>query len=264
MRYRFGLFEYDDSSGQLSRQGQAVALEGQPRKALELLLRRAGETVSKEEMRSAIWGPDHHVDVDKGLGYCLSQIRAALDDSGSNPRFVETQPRKGYRFIAPVETPKALDRRLVAAGMLVLGALGIWAFRGKVIRIGVSVFDNETGDSQFDRWVGGLSDLVLEQLARVSPSRLGLIGNEAPLRRPRNIRDLRLLSSEIQVDYVVLGQLQKDEEGLRFITHLVRMSDGVHLKANRLRGKAEDLRAFEAVIRAEYEAAVRKHVLHAA
>ena len=102
MLHKFGVFEFDSDTGELRKNGRAVALEPQPAKALALLLARAGEVVSREELRDAVWGSETHVDFDRGIAYCLSQIRSALGDSGDNPRFVQTIPKRGFKFIAPV------------------------------------------------------------------------------------------------------------------------------------------------------------------
>ena len=102
MVFRFGIFEFDDQSGELRRNGRTVALEPQPARALARLLSRSGDLVSREELRDAVWGANTHVDFDRGLAYCLSQVRAALGDSADNPRFVQTLPKRGYKFLAPV------------------------------------------------------------------------------------------------------------------------------------------------------------------
>jgi DNA-binding winged helix-turn-helix (wHTH) protein/TolB-like protein len=103
MTYRFGIFAFDDRAGVLTRSDRLVALEPQPARALALLLSRAGELVRRDELIAHLWGGDTHVDFDRGLAYCIGQLRAALGDSADNPRFVQTLPRRGFRFIAPVE-----------------------------------------------------------------------------------------------------------------------------------------------------------------
>ncbi len=100
--------------------------------------------------------------------------------------------------------------------------------------VAVSVFDNETGQAEYDRPVAGLSDLVVERLTKIDPDRIAVIGNAAVLRQPRNIRNLKAVAQNVQADYVLLGQLQRGEAGLRFITHFIRLRDEAHLKANRL------------------------------
>src|SRR5581483_5447628 len=101
-RYRFGQFEVDVHTGSLLRQGRRVRLQEQPFQVLVALLERNGALVSREELRKRLWPGDTFVEFDKSLGVALAKVRAALGDDSTNPRFVETVPRRGYRFIAPV------------------------------------------------------------------------------------------------------------------------------------------------------------------
>jgi DNA-binding winged helix-turn-helix (wHTH) protein len=100
---RFGQFELDLRTGELRRGGTPVKIQQQPFKVLSLLASRAGELVTREELRQQIWGGDTYVDFDQGLNFCIKQIRAALGDHADTPCYVETLPRRGYRFIAPIE-----------------------------------------------------------------------------------------------------------------------------------------------------------------
>ena len=100
--YRFGLFEADVASGELSRQGARVRLQDQPFRVLTILLQRAGEVVPREELQQKLWPADTYVEFDGSLNAALKRLRAALGDSADNPIFIETVPRRGYRFIAPV------------------------------------------------------------------------------------------------------------------------------------------------------------------
>jgi TolB-like protein len=127
--------------------------------------------------------------------------------------------------------------------------------------IAVSVFDNETGTADFDRPVAALSDLVVERLTKVEPKRIAVIGNAAALRQPRNIRNLKALAADLEADYVLLGQLQRGETGLRFITHFIRLRDEAHLRANRITVSDDKLTGLEAAVVEEFERAVREHVL---
>src|SRR5215470_6657121 len=100
---RFGVFELDFRSGELRKGGVLVKLQQQPFKVLALLVTHPGDIVTREELRCQIWGGDTFVDFDQGLNFCIKQIRAALGDQADTPRYVETLPRRGYRFIAPLE-----------------------------------------------------------------------------------------------------------------------------------------------------------------
>ena len=99
---RFGLFEVDLVRGTLARQGLKLRIQEQPFRVLELLLRKNGEIVSREELRQSLWPEGTHVNFDGSLNAALKKLRAALQDDAENPRFIETVPRQGYRFVAPV------------------------------------------------------------------------------------------------------------------------------------------------------------------
>ncbi|MGH9794642.1 MAG: winged helix-turn-helix domain-containing protein [Candidatus Acidiferrales bacterium] len=101
--YRFGNFEFHSGSGEFRRGGVRVRLQGKPLQLLALLLERAPELVTREQMRERLWPADTFVDFDRNLNAAVKKVRQALDDSADSPRFVETMPRRGYRFIAPVE-----------------------------------------------------------------------------------------------------------------------------------------------------------------
>jgi cholera toxin transcriptional activator len=103
-RYRFGTFEADAVTGELRRQGLRIKLNAQPYQVLLMLLERPGEILTREEIARALWSDDTFVDYDHGVNSAVNRIRDALGDTASSPRFVETLARRGYRFVAPVET----------------------------------------------------------------------------------------------------------------------------------------------------------------
>src|SRR3989442_8968302 len=104
---RFGSFELDLRSGELRRNGSRVSLQDQPLQILSVLLERPGELVAREELRQRLWPADTFVDFEHGLNAAVKRLRDALGDSADTPRFVETVPRRGYRFVAPVERAAA-------------------------------------------------------------------------------------------------------------------------------------------------------------
>ncbi len=142
---RFGDFEADLQTGELHKSGVRVPLQGQPFQVCAILLSRSGELVTREELRQKVWPDDTFVDFDQALNTSIAKIRIALGDDANNPRFVETLPRRGYRFITPVDrpfsqAPLAAKRRFqifrantrwisVGATLLaLLCAVGIWRF----------------------------------------------------------------------------------------------------------------------------------------
>src|SRR6201987_4636118 len=100
---RFSVFELDRESGELFRQGRKVKLQGQPFELLLALLERAGEVLTREELRQKVWPTDTAGDFDQGLNRAVNKVREALGDSAETPRFIETLPRRGYRFIGAIE-----------------------------------------------------------------------------------------------------------------------------------------------------------------
>lgn len=104
---KFGVFELDLSAAELRKTGVKLHLQGQPFQVLALLLQRAGEVVTREELQQKLWPSDTFVDFDHSLNTAINKVREALGDSASSPRYVETLARRGYRFIAPVQDPSA-------------------------------------------------------------------------------------------------------------------------------------------------------------
>jgi DNA-binding winged helix-turn-helix (wHTH) protein/TolB-like protein len=256
-RLSFGLFEFDSVDGTLSREGVPVRLQPQPARVLALLVERAGTVVTREELRRQVWSDGTFVDFERGLNFCIAQIRSALGDSAESPRFVETLPRRGYRFIAPVRPGTEIgDRGSGIGGRIperftllrhrasiataialaaITGLLFAWSWRSSDTRVRVAVvpFDNETGMEDFDRIARGVADATVARLA--TPERvaqLSVIGNAAALHQPRAFRDLRAIGEKLRADYIVLAQMKRDAAGVRLIAHLIRVTDEAHVWAH--------------------------------
>lgn len=123
---QFGEFCFDTRSGELERNGRPVKLQPQPARLLALLASRAGDLVTREEIQSELWSGETFVDYEHGINYCIQQIRSALSDDKENPRFVQTVPRQGYRFVANVEARQPSPRHSVDAPRFSSGAW-LWA-----------------------------------------------------------------------------------------------------------------------------------------
>jgi len=112
---RFGVFELDLRSGELQKQGRKIRLEGQPIQVLICLIENPGELVTREELHRKLWPADTFVNFEHGLNAAVKRLRQALNDSADNPRFVETLPRRGYRFIAPIQAGLGIAEDAVLA-----------------------------------------------------------------------------------------------------------------------------------------------------
>ena len=182
--FRFGTFEVDLRVGELRKQGVRIKLQEQPFLVLKALLGRSGEIVTREELRSQIWSADTFVDFDNSLNTSINKLREALGDSADGPRFIETLPRRGYRFIAPVrgndqspaspaETSPPRKRRIALSLSVVLAAAVIasglyWRLRQsrrltEKDTIVVGDFANSTGDAVFDGTLRQGLSVELEQ-----------------------------------------------------------------------------------------------------
>jgi DNA-binding winged helix-turn-helix (wHTH) protein/TolB-like protein len=283
LRSSFGLFEFDAATGDLRREGRPVRLQPQPAKVLSVLVERAGETVSRDELRQIVWPEGTFVDFERGLNFCIAQIRSALGDSADSPRFIETIPRRGYRFVAPARTVKETDNSvsaptaqsswtrfrvaaIVVAGLLllVLAVAAVQALRkdadSGAVRVAVVPFDNETGTDAYSGLGQGIADTTVARLA--TPERLGkiaVIGNSAALRRPRSFRDLRAIGEEVDARFVVLAQVKRDATQVRLIAHLIRVSDEAHVWAQTF-DRDEFTLGAQAEIAEAIAAAVTEHV----
>lgn len=234
-RFRFGLFEFDAATRELRREGVLVRLPSQPAQLLACLIEHAGHTVSRDELRQTLWGRDTFVDFDRGLNFCISQIRSALKDDSAEPTYIRTLPKQGYQLIAPVErisesgpsltagdaaTSRGYRRMMVlATATLVVVVLVVAAGRRFLRRpstspapiVAVLRFDNETGEPGMTRFSDALTDTVVERLTSLSQGRYQVIGNAQILRRPREQRDLNAIGSSLHAAYVVLGQVQRND-----------------------------------------------------
>src|SRR5687767_1606865 len=121
VQVRFGPFAFNSAAGELQKYGVVVRLQPQPARVLAFLLSRAGDVVSRDELRQRIWPEGTYVDFERGLNFAIAHIRSTLGDSADKPLYIETLPRRGYRFIAPIvattpDPPPPTDTVAPAAG----------------------------------------------------------------------------------------------------------------------------------------------------
>jgi DNA-binding winged helix-turn-helix (wHTH) protein/TolB-like protein len=246
-RFKFGEFEFDPETSILTHRGREVSLQAQPALLLGVLLAQRDQIVSRDDLTKAIWGNDTHVDFEKGLNFCIGQVRAALRDDASRPVYIRTTPKLGYQFIAPVTTVAAQGNpiepgdvlpssrrnltRLTALAIpaIIIVALGTIAFLLRpaapdVPNLAVVHFDAETSTPAAQALADELTDDVIVRLASQSGGHYRVIGNASILRTPREQRDLRAIASSLRCSYAVMGQIQTDGDRVLVLAHLIRLS----------------------------------------
>jgi DNA-binding winged helix-turn-helix (wHTH) protein/tetratricopeptide (TPR) repeat protein len=201
---RFDQFELDTAAGELRRQGDRVKLPPQPFRVLELLVRCGGEVLTRADIRERVWG-DSFVDFEQGLNFCIRQIREALGDTADAPRFIETLPRRGYRFLLPVEKQAAVEPK-PAPSLIVL------PFR--MLR--------PDPNTDFLAWslpealttaMSGLKSIVVRSSLTASRFAAGT-------------QDLKTIAEEVHVDLILTGTLLSTGDEIRVTAQLTEAATG--------------------------------------
>jgi DNA-binding winged helix-turn-helix (wHTH) protein/TolB-like protein/Tfp pilus assembly protein PilF len=217
---RFGVFELDLRRQELRRAGVLIKLTPQQFRVLRMLVEAGGQVCTREAIRGEIWGSEVYVDFDRSLNVCIAAIRSALNDDPESPRFIQTVPRQGYRFVAPVAevAPPKRKRRwwpvAIAAGLVLGVALWLAAVGDSAIRLAVLPFENLSGDAADRATALGLTDEMTTQLGAARPGRLAVIGRTSASRYAATKADLAL-------DYVVEGSLRSEGGQTRIAVRLV-------------------------------------------
>ena len=259
---RFDDFELDVSAGQLRKRGLRLRLQGQPLQVLAVLLNRAGDVVTREEIRSQIWSADTFVDFDHSLHNAIARLRETLGDSAETPRYIETLPRHGYRFIAPVESEETADpfhsaqstlprevpvasarstsRALLGAGILAILviAFAVWQARTgtrptsaapRLNSIAVLPLANLSGDPSEEFFADGMTDQLITDLAKVESLRV--ISRTSVMQYKGTKKPLPEIARELNVDAIVEGSVIRSGERVRVTAQLLQASTDQHLWA---------------------------------
>lgn len=246
---RFGAFELDLHNSELRRAGVLLKMSPQQFQVLRLLADNAGQLLTREEIQREVWGTDTFVDFDRNLNVCVAQIRSTLNDDSDAPRFIQTVPKRGYRFIAPVERvgapaeqPHAEPARrsasssrvslVVAAVTLIAAALvGAAYLRWRQapvsnrVMIATLPFENLSGDTNQDMFTDGLTEEIIGQLGSLNPQRLGVIGRSSVIRYKGAPRGIALVGRDLHVDYVVEGTVRESAGRIRIASRLIQVAD---------------------------------------
>ncbi len=286
---RFGQFELDTRSGDLTKAGRRIRLRGQPVHILVELLRAHGQVVTRDALQQRLWPADTFVAFDQGLNAAVKRLRAALGDSAEVPRFVETLPRLGYRFIAPIEwvagappaampapsappidvAPAAARRQppLVAIAVTlvvaVVTAALVWSVRGgagggrpQIHALAVLPFQNLTGDPEQEYVADGVTEMLVADLSRLSSVRV--ISRTSVMRYKGVSRPIAEIARELGgVDAIVEGSVARDGGRVRVTAQLVHAPTDTPLWAESFERDARDLLAVERDLSRAIASAVR-------
>jgi TolB-like protein/Flp pilus assembly protein TadD len=223
---RFAAFAVDLRAGELRKLGVKVRLQEQPFQMLSVLLERPGELVTREELRKRLWSGQTFVDFEHSLATAVKKLRRALGDSAVHPQFIETLPRRGYRFIATLEAKSRA---------------------GKVI-LAVLPFENLTGDPGQEYFSDGMTEEMIARLGRLYPQRLGVIARASAIRYKNTDKDIDQIGRELGADYVLKGSVRRTGDGIRISAELIQVKDRTHLWADRFEGDGANVPAFHSQV----------------
>jgi TolB-like protein/DNA-binding winged helix-turn-helix (wHTH) protein/Flp pilus assembly protein TadD len=236
---RFGQFELDLESSELRKKGRLVPLRQQAVTILGMLVRHPGRVVTRDQIRERLWGSHTVVEFDEGLNNCIRGIRTALQDDAQSPRYVETLPRRGYRFVAPVEmdgarAPAARPRlrwgTLAAVGLVAI-LLGV--AQGRVgpplprptdrVRLAVLPFVDLSQDAEGAYFSLGLTADVIAELGRLDPDRLAVIARTTMDEYARNGHGIAGIGESFHVDFVLEGSVRRSDGRARITATLIEV-----------------------------------------
>jgi len=220
---KFGVFEADLAARELRKNGIKIRLQEQPFQVLALLLENRGEVMTREELRQKLWPADTFVDFDNGLNTAINKIREALCDSAESPRYVETLPRRGYRFIGQSEQPSGKIRSLV-----------------------VLPLENLSRDPEQEYFADGLTEALITSLAKISALRV--VSRTTAMQYKGARKTVPEIVRELGVDAIVEGTVQRFGERACVSAQLVQASTDTHLWAESYERDLRDMMALQAEV----------------
>lgn len=252
-RLRFESLELDLGSGEVWKQGTRVRLQEQPFQVLRVLLERRGEIVTREELKQKLWPGNTIVDFDDGLNTAVKKIRDLLGDSAERPRYIETIPRRGYRFIHAQEPQQGAQRPAVEPRKKLLGAIAAmrrpWLYLaltlviaacasywlhwranvGSVQAIAVLPLENLSGDPSQEYFAAGLTDALTTEIARTVGSSVRVISRISAQKYKH--KPLAQIAQELDVDAVIEGSVTRAGNRARISAQLINARADRHLWA---------------------------------
>jgi TolB-like protein/tetratricopeptide (TPR) repeat protein len=211
---KFGSFELDVRLRELRTGSTRVRLQEQPFEILRLMLERPGDVVTREQLRQRLWPAGTYVDFEHSLNAAVKRLRAALGDDADSPRFVETLPRRGYRFIARLGGPEPAAPAPVASTRL---------------RLAVLPFANLSDDPAQEYFSDGLTEELISQLGSVTRGRLGVVARWSAMAFKGTTLRARDIGETLRVDYLVEGSVRREGNRARITAGLVETAGETHL-----------------------------------
>lgn len=247
---RFGVFAFDTTKLELTRNGSAIRLQAQPARLLRLLLLHAGDLVARDTMFKTLWDDGTNVDFEIAVNRCIRQIRAVLDDQIDAPRFIKTIPRLGYSFIAAVASDAPSP--LTAAPQSMAEPVSDCS-------IVILPFANLSGHANDEYFSDGLAEELTNVLAQVNG--LKVIARTSAFAYKGKNEDVRRIAEALGVSNVLEGSVRRDGPRVRVTVQLIRASDGVHQLSKRYDYELSDIFAMQDEISADVVRQLRLHLL---
>jgi TolB-like protein/DNA-binding winged helix-turn-helix (wHTH) protein/Tfp pilus assembly protein PilF len=282
---RFGPFQLDLRTGELRKGAIGINLPDQPLQVLKTLIERPGELVTRDQLRQRLWPAETFVDFEHGMNAAVRRLRDALGDSADAPRFIETLPRRGYRFIAPVIQPLAAEEALshpeeqtrkeelptparpltrarllgIITTMVLVAAAALWAFghrsrstvRGESAvasgrsMLAVLPFENLTGNPDQEYLADGMTDELITQLGRMDPTRLGVIARTSAMQFKKTTKRADQIGSELGVSHLLEGSVRTTGSRIRVAVQLIETRHQSHVWAEQYERDVRDVLALQ-------------------
>ena len=222
---RFGPFELDEAVGELRKGEAKIRLQELPFHVLQILLECPGKLVPREELQRRIWPSDTFVDFDHGINNAIKRLREALGDVAETPRYIETLPRRGYRFIGSVDTVSQ-------------------PASGTIRSLAVLPLENLSGDPEQEYFADGLTESLITSLARIGALRV--VSRTTAMHYKRVHRPLREIAQELQVDGIVEGAVLRSGDRVRISAQLIDARNDSHIWAESYERDLRDVLGLQA------------------
>jgi TolB-like protein/tetratricopeptide (TPR) repeat protein len=229
---RFGPYLANFRTGELRKNGSLIRLQDKPLRVLALLAGLQGQLVTREDLKKHLWPEDTFVDFETGLNTAVSKLRDALSDEAGKPRYIETIPRRGYRFVAPVTVAETVTNRHAAHHPAPTDIIGVHS-------VAVLPFENLSGDASQDYLSGGMTDALIGALSRTGALRV--ISRTSVMQYQSVRKPLPEIARDLGVEFVVEGSVLPVGSSVRIAAQLIDGARDQHLWAERFEGDLNEI-----------------------